>query len=66
MPTTDELLGAAEVCTTLRISRNTLMRRIDEGVVPVVGKLPGKHGAFVFRASDIEALATTGTAAVSA
>jgi predicted DNA-binding transcriptional regulator AlpA len=66
MPTTDELLGAAEVCSKLGISRNTLMRRIDEGLVPVVGKLPGKHGAFVFRATDIAALAESGVAAVTA
>lgn len=67
MPQTDvELIGAGQAAHLLGISRNTLTRRIEDGTIPTLGKLPGKNGALVFRRSDVERLAAEQTRAGAA
>lgn len=55
--TTPELIGSAEACKMLGITRATLSRRVASGRMTAVMQMPGPNGAFVFRRDHIEALA---------
>lgn len=48
------LIGSSEVCEILGIDRGSLVRRIAAGKIPVVSKLAGQTGAYVFDRAEIE------------
>lgn len=52
-----DLLTSTEVGRILGCSGRTVQRRADAGVIPIERQLPGPNGAYLFRRSDIEALA---------
>lgn len=58
-PVTDpnELLTSPQAGLILGKSARTIQRMADDGKLPVAQKLNGPNGAFLFRRSDIEALA---------
>lgn len=51
-----QLIGSAEVCTRLEISRSTLQLRIQLGEIQPAGKMPGKSGAYLFDPMYIDRL----------
>lgn len=58
MPTTPNLLQSAEVCARLGIDRSTLSRWVAAGKIRPAYKLDGLRGAFLFRPSDVDRLAS--------
>jgi hypothetical protein len=50
-----QLIGSATVCELLRISRATLVRRIERGDIVPLAQLDGATGAYVFDRSDFPA-----------
>lgn len=48
------LIGAAEAATILGVSKDTLVRMVARGDVPMVQKLDGVKGAYVFDRADVE------------
>ena len=66
MPTMDTLpITAREVADILGIGRRQVLRLIESGEIPTLGKLEGGTGAYLFNRSDIQAL-TPKTAPTSA
>lgn len=59
----DDLLTSPQVGYILGKSARTIHRMADAGALPVAAKLPGPNGAYLFRRSEIEALAVAGDAA---
>ena len=58
MPKLDTLpIGAKEVAKILGIDRRQILRMVKAGGLPVLGKLDGDTGAYLFNRSDIEAFA---------
>ncbi|WP_165962843.1 helix-turn-helix domain-containing protein [Occultella glacieicola] len=55
--TAAELIGSKEACRLLDVDRATLVRRVWDGTLTPVTKMPGKNGAYVFARADIAALA---------
>lgn len=55
----DDEIVSAEACRILRVDRATLIRWVGAGKISASRKLPGRTGAFLFRRSDVEALAAT-------
>lgn len=53
----DALIGSGEACALLDVHRVTLTRWAQEGHLPWAVKLPTKNGAYLFRRSDVLALA---------
>lgn len=51
-----DVIGAAEASAMLNIERSTLVRRVQRGLVPTVGQLPGASGAYLFDRSVIAAM----------
>lgn len=67
METDTDLITSFEAGLILRKSARTVQRMArteenPEGVLPVVTKLPGPNGAYLFRRSDVRALASEGAA----
>lgn len=57
-PDPPDLIGSKDACRILGdIDRTTLTRRVKDGLIPTVGKLPGKSGALLFDRAVIEAIA---------
>lgn len=55
----DELIGSKAACRILNgIHHATLSRWVASGRIKPAGKMAGRTGAFVFRRSDVERLAT--------
>ena len=54
---TDDLLTSSDVARLLQISVPTVNRWAAAGRLPVVQKLPGIRGAYLFRRVDVERLA---------
>lgn len=50
----DDLVGSAEAARLIERSQRTIHRLVDSGaLVPVLTAPGGRHGAFVFRRSDV-------------
>lgn len=56
---TSDTMNVQEVCDFLKISRATLMRRVDDGVLVPLPKPPilKRHRRLEFRRADVERLA---------
>ena len=54
---TNELIGSREAAEILRMSPMTFNRRVRAGAIPVVQKMPGLRGAYVFSRPTIESIA---------
>ena len=54
--THDTLVTTAEVAEILGKSARTVQRMADAGTLPVAQRLPGIHGAILFRRDDVLAL----------
>jgi predicted site-specific integrase-resolvase len=52
----DDLIGSAEACRILDVSRATLTRCVADGRLPLAVKLPGPAGAFLYHRADVLAL----------
>ena len=50
----EELLTTAELAARLGVSPSAISRRVAAGTLKPVRKMPGKRGAFLFDASQIE------------
>lgn len=59
------LLTTAQTARILGVSHATVMHRAAAGVLPYESKLPGSNGAWLFRRSIVELVATQGKAAAS-
>lgn len=57
MPTTPDLLTAAEVARIYGCHVRTVHRLVERGDLPVAVKAPGLRGAKFFRRADVLALA---------
>jgi excisionase family DNA binding protein len=57
------LIGAAEAAEMLGVSKDTLVRMVARGDVPMVQKLDGQKGAYIFERAEIERLANEQAAA---
>lgn len=55
-----KLLSAKEVAAMLHCDIVTVRRHAERGTLPCLGKLPGRTGAFVFAATEIEAVRAAG------
>ena len=53
-----ELITSPEAAQILGKSIRTIQRLAELGELPYAQKLPGPNGAYLFRRSDIEALAS--------
>jgi excisionase family DNA binding protein len=51
------LIGAAEAAEILGVSKDTLIRMIARGEVPMVQKLDGVKGAYIFERAEVERVA---------
>jgi hypothetical protein len=58
-----ELITATEVAKIIGRDLRTVQRQATAGTLPIVSKLPGATGAFLFDRDVIEALAEGGDAA---
>lgn len=54
---TEQLLTTSQVAARLGISRNTVLQRVTYGRMVPVGQLPGKTGAYLFDAEQINTMA---------
>jgi hypothetical protein len=64
MPTTTDPLTTAQVVDEYGSSRRTLMRRVADGELTPLMKLPGHTGAYLFERDEVErALGKTAEAA---
>jgi excisionase family DNA binding protein len=52
----DDLIGSAEACQLLGVSRMTLTRWVQQGKLKAATKLPGDNGAFLFKREVVLAL----------
>lgn len=52
-----EMIGSREACKILDVDKSTLSRWVAAGRVRPAQKLPGRNGALLFHAADIDALA---------
>ena len=57
MPNPDELLTSTQAGQIIGRSGRTVIRQAELGQIPVAAKLPGPNGAYLFRRSEIEAIA---------
>jgi excisionase family DNA binding protein len=62
MHTTVRPITTTEVAELLGIARSTVRQRVDNGKLVPIGQLPGRNGAYLFDAEQIEALAAERTA----
>jgi len=53
----EQLLTTSQVAERLGISRNTVLQRVSYGRLTPSAQLPGRTGAFLFDAEQIEAAA---------
>ena len=54
MPAPDPLMGSTEAARTIGVDKSTLTRWAAEGRIAVAHKLPGKNGAALYFASEVE------------
>lgn len=54
---TEELLTSTEVGQIVKKSSRTVVRLVEAGEIPILGKLAGPNGPYVFRKSDVETYA---------
>lgn len=59
------LIGAAEAADILGVSKDTLIRMVASGEVPLVQKLDGPKGAYIFKRAEVERVAAKAEAAAS-
>lgn len=59
MPPDEDLITATEAGHIIGKSARTVQRMIPTGDLVPVRKLPGPNGAYLFRRSDVEALAAS-------
>lgn len=62
----DDLLTSPQAGLILGKSARTVQRMADAGDLPPAQKLPGPNGAYLFRRSDVEAMALQHTTAGAA
>lgn len=53
----NDLISTTEVARLLGIDRSGVIKRVKAGDLSPVQKLPGRTGAYLFRRSDVEAVA---------
>lgn len=56
----DELMTSTQVAAKLGCSLSTIQRMAAAGILPVVQKLPGPKGAFLFSRQVVELVAERG------
>lgn len=66
MTNPDELIISSQVGVILGKSPRTIARLAEQGEIPYASKLLGPNGAYLFRRSDIEAMAAQRAAEASA
>ena len=66
MNTTVRPLTTTEVGARLGIARQTVLQRVRTGKLTPIGQLPGRNGALLFDAEQIDALARDHAAALAA
>ena len=54
---TGNVLSTQEVAARLGISRRAVIKRVQTGTLPVMAKLPGPTGAWLFDSKEIARLA---------
>lgn len=59
------LVSTHNAAESLGISRRTLLDRVAQGKITPVLRMPGKTGAYLFDAEQIDRLATEATEAVA-
>lgn len=59
-------LTTTEVAARLGIARQTVLQRVRNGKLTAIGQLPGRNGALLFDAEQIDTLAREHTAALAA
>nr|WP_246462133.1 helix-turn-helix domain-containing protein [Nocardia transvalensis] len=52
-----EVCSSAEACALADVNRSTLTRWVESGAIEPLHKAPGRNGAYVFRRSDVIAVA---------
>ncbi|MGH3501479.1 MAG: helix-turn-helix domain-containing protein [Nocardioidaceae bacterium] len=52
-----QLIGAPEAATILGVHRATVLRWAEAGQLPVVEKMPGDNGPYLFDRIDVERVA---------
>lgn len=52
-----DLIGSAEAARTLKMPIASFNRRVIAGLIPTVGRLPGKTGPYLFDSKVIDQLA---------
>lgn len=57
MNTTVRPLTTTEVAARLGIARQTVLQRVRNGKLTPIGQLPGRNGALLFDAEQIDAIA---------
>lgn len=57
MNTTVRPLTTTEVAARLGIARQTVLQRVRNGKLTSIGQLPGRNGALLFDAEQIDAIA---------
>jgi len=57
MATHDALIGSAEACRLLGVSRATLVRSVHAGKITPAQQLPGQSGAYLFTRAEVERVA---------
>lgn len=60
-----ELLTSTEVGQIIHKSSRTVVRLVEAGEIPVLGKLAGPNGPYVFRRSDVETYAAAAAKAAA-
>lgn len=56
-PSSKPLIGTPEAADILGVSSDTLIRMVARGDVPMVQKLDGARGAYVFERAEVERVA---------
>lgn len=52
-----EIVGSAEAARLLQMDKSSLTRAVQEGLIPIIGRLPTRQGALVFDRAVIVQLA---------
>lgn len=57
MSNSPQPMTTSEVAKALGKQARTIQRQADSGLLPTIGKLPGRTGAYLFDRTEIEKLA---------